>query len=132
MRKLLLIGGIYACVIVISIAFIVYFNLYREEYLLKDNIEVINIVFIIVAAISGKLFISEIMDYRREMKSSQKRVVEAKILERKNYEITLGNKSFEEEDFLFRAPEFDSLKEGDTVRVELSAVSSKLFSVKRI
>ena len=131
-RKLFPIGGIYVVVILFSIAFIVYFNYHSADYYFQDNTEVINIVFIIIAVISGRLLASEILNYRKETKSPVKRVVETKVLVTKDGEITLGNKSFEEDDFLFSANDFDSLQSGDNVRVEFSAKSDRLFSVKRI
>ena len=131
-KRLLFIGGIYLGVILISIAFIYYFNKYSENYRIHDNMEVINVVFVVIGVLCGRLLFSEVIGYGKEIKSENKKVVQTKIIGRKDGKVTLGNKSFNEEDFIFGAVGFDSLQSGDSVIIELSAKSDTLFRIRRI
>ncbi len=131
-KKVFVIVGIYAVVMCLSVAFIIYFNRYSENYYFQNNIEVVNVVFVVISVICGRMLVAEIIEYRKEIKSPVKKVAEAKILKKESNEITLGNKTFEESDFILNAVDFDSIKTGDSVRVELSAKSSLLFSIKKI
>lgn len=131
-RKLLVIGLIYIVVILLSVAFMIYFNNYSENYYLQNNIEVINVVFVVISVICGRMLVSEIIEYTKEINSPVKKVIETKILSSSEGKITLGNKSFEESDFLLDSSIFFSLHSGDSVRVELSAKSDILFSIKKL
>lgn len=131
-RRLFIVGGIYAGLITASIFFAVYFNMYSANFHILDNLEVINVVFAVVIALSGRLLVSEIIDYRKEIKSPDKKVIQTRILGVKDGKVTLGNKSFHEEDFLFSAEDFDTFKSGENVEIEISAKSDMLFRIKRI
>ena len=131
-RKFFAIAGIYLLIMLLSIAAITYFNLYSEQYYIQNNLEVINVVFVVITALCGRLLIAECRDYLKEINSSDKKVIETKIIGKKNNEIILGNKLFEEDDFLLHAVDFDLLNVGDSVRIELSAKSDSLFSIKKL
>ena len=131
-KRLFLTGAIYMTVIILAIAFLVYFNKFSENYNIQNNLEVINVVSIIISVLFARLFVSEWMDYRKEINSSDKKIILTKILAKKNGEVTLGNKSFDEDDFIFGAVDFNSLQSGDNVEIEISAKSDTLFRIKRI
>ena len=131
-KRLFLFSGIYLSVILVSVAFIVYFNKYSENYYFQNHLEIINVAFVFISVICARMVVSEVIDYSKELNSPHKKVIETKILAVKDGKITLGNKSFSEDDFIFGAEAFNSLQSGDSVRVELSAKSDMLFSIKRI
>ncbi len=131
-KKLFIFCGIYISVILFSVGFIVYFNNHSENYYFENHLEVINVVFVFISVICARMVVSEAMDYRKEIKSPHKKVIETKIIGRKEGKIMLGNKLFAQDDFLFGAPDFNSFQNGDNVRIELSAKSDMLFSIKRI
>ena len=131
-RKLFVVGGIYAGVVLVSVFFIVYFSLYSANFRILDNLEVINVVFAIIGVLCLRQLLSEIVEYRRETRLQEKRVALSRILEVKDGSVKLGSKSFDEDDFLFGVKDFDSLKAGDNVEIEISARSNMIFSIKRI
>ncbi|MBI4946735.1 MAG: hypothetical protein HY840_10070 [Bacteroidetes bacterium] len=61
-----------------------------------------------------------------------KKVVDTRIVNHDGEKITIGNQQFKREDILLDAPDFELLRAGDPVRVEHSAKSHTIFSVKRI
>ncbi len=97
-----------------------------------NNLEVINVVFVFISVICARMVVSEAMDYRKEIKSPHKKVIETKILGSKEGKIMMGNKLFDEDDFLFGAPDFNFFQNGDNVRIEFSAKSDMLFSIKKL
>lgn len=123
---------IYASVILVSIALMLYFNIYSENYYFENHLEVINVVFVVIFVICARMIFSETMDYCKEIKSPQKKIIETKIDEKKDGEIVIGNKSFDTDDFLFEVADFDLLQSGDVVQIVMSAKSDTLFSIKRI
>ena len=131
-KKLFVISAIYVIVILLSVAFMIYFNKYSESYFLQNNLEVINVVFVIISVICARMLVSEILEYAKEIKSPVKKVVETKILGRDENRISLGNKSFDENDFIFGIDDFESFKIGDNVRIELSAKTDTLFTLKKV
>jgi len=131
-KRLLFIGGIYLGVILISIAFIFYFNKYSENYHIQDNMEVINVVFVVIAVLCGRLLVSEVLGYGKEIKSENKKVIQTKNIERNNDKLALGNKSFGEGDFIFGTVDFDSIQSGDNVEIEISAKSDTLFRIRKV
>ncbi len=111
---------------------LVYCNIFSGNNLIQSNLGIINVVFGVVGIICGRLLLAEFMEFWSEANASQKKVVNTKITGKTAEKITLGRKSFTKQDILLDSSDFDSLKEGDVVRVELSSKSSTLFSVKRI
>lgn len=130
-RKLYLSGSICMAILLVCIALLVYFNNNSQNFRVEENLGTANVVFVIIIVICGRLFVSEIMDYYKEVGASQKKVIFAKIGGRKDGKIVLGNKSFGKNEMLLDVLDFDSLKEGDDVKIELSAKSNRLFSVKK-
>lgn len=131
-KDLFVFCSIYISVILVSAAIVLYCNIYSENNYFLNNIEVINVVFVVISVICARMVVSEVIDYRKEIKSSHKKIVETKISEKKEGEIIIGNKTFDEDDFLFGVSDFDSFQSGEHVRIELSAISETLFSISRI
>jgi NhaP-type Na+/H+ or K+/H+ antiporter len=131
-RRLLLFSGIYGGVIAVSLSFMIFFNVYSDKYPILDHLEIINVAFIVISVLCGRLLVSEIIEFRKEMNAEEKRVIQTRIMGLKDGKIGLGNKSFYEEDFLFGADDFDLLKAGDNVEIQISAKSDMLFRIKRI
>lgn len=131
-KRLLIIGSIYFIVIAASISIIFFFNTYSTIYYIENNLEIINVVFVIIAALSGRMLITEIMDCNKEVNASEKKIVETTITAKKENKITIGNKHFSKHDFIMDNSSFDDVQEGDRVRIDLSIKSGMLFSIKRI
>ncbi len=109
----------------------VYFNEFRDGNSAMDNLEVINVVFVIISVLCARLLISEISEYRKEAGSPVNKIIHTRIAGRKDGKIILGNKSFGKEEIILDASDFDSLQGGDEVVLELSAKSNTIFSVKK-
>ena len=131
-KKLFFIDGIYVSILLLSIIYVIYINKSSENEYFKNNIEVINVVFAVIAVICTRMIVSETRDYLKEIKSVHKKVIETKITERKGDILSFGSKSVEEDDFLFGVSGFNSFQKGDSVCVELSADSDKLLSIKKL
>lgn len=130
-RKLLVRAFIFIAAILAGIAVVVFFNKFSSSYNVEDNLEIINVVFVVVIVVCARFLFSEFADYRKEEASPSKRVVHTRIVGRQGDKIVLGNRSFGSEDILLDNSEFDSLKGGDNVVLELSAKSNLIFSVKK-
>lgn len=128
-KKLLIKSLIYFFLIGGSVLVIVYFNFFTAGF---ENIGLLNLAFITTIALCGRIYFSNISEYRQEIKSPVKKVIETRIVKREGEKIFIGNQQFKRENILLDVPDFDVLKAGDYVRVEHSAKSHTLFSVKKI
>jgi len=128
-KKFLVKSVIYIPLILGSVFIIVYFNFFTEGF---DNLGLLDLAFGINIALCGRIYIGDVSEYRQESNLSVKKVVETRILKHEGDKIFIGNQHFERQNILLDAPDFDSLQAGDPVRVEHSAKSHILFSVKRI
>jgi len=131
-RRLIARAAAFSLMILTCIAVILYFNKYRGDYRADDNLEIINVVFVVILVIGARLLVSEILEYSKELKSTSKKVIRTRVLDRKDDKIVLGNKSFSKDQILLDTSDFDSLKGGDEVLLELSAKSNTIFSVKKV
>ena len=125
LRALIFVGIIQVCII--AMLYFNKFSIYKSE----DNIGVLNVVFIMIMVVCGRFMYSEIWDYKKEIRSPVKRMIDTRIAGRKDGKIILGNKSFARNEILLDAPGFDSLQRGDEVTLELSAKSNTIFSIRR-
>ncbi len=116
--------------IVLSTAMVIYFNKYNSSY--GDSLGIVNVVFVVIIVLCARLLYTEVLEYGKEMRSPNKKVIHTRIAGIKNGKVMLGNKSFSKEEILLDSSEFDSLQGGEEVMLELSAVSNTLFSVKRV
>lgn len=132
LRRLLIRSSLFLLMILTCIAILLYFNKYSGNYRAEDNLEIINVVFVVIVVVVSRLLVSEILESSKEMKSASKKVIRTKVLDKKNNKIVLGNKSFSKDEILLDTSDFDSLQAGDEVQLELSAKSNMLFSVKKI
>lgn len=130
-RKLLLRAVIFIAAILAGAAVVVFFNKYSIGYNIEDNLDVINVVFVVIIVVCARFLFSEFMEYGKEVRSSNKRVIYTKIAGRQDDKIVLGNKSFGREDILLDDSGFESLNRGDEVVLELSAKSNLIFSIKK-
>lgn len=130
-RKLIFRSILFVGAILVSLGVILYFNRYSSSYKMEDNLEVINVVFVVLIVLCARLLFSEFMEYGKEKGSPNKKVIRTVVSGIHNGKIALGNKSFGKEDFLLNATDFDLLKAGDEVILELSAKSNTLFAIKR-
>lgn len=128
-KKFLVKSVIYLSLIFGSIFIIVYFNFFTQGF---DNLGLLDLAFGINIALCGRIYIGEFSEYRKESGSSVKKIVDTRIVSCEGGKILIGNQQFDKEDILLDAPDFDSFHAGDRVRVEHSAKSHILFSVKRI
>lgn len=131
-KRLLVLAVIYLTIIAVSISIMVYFNKYSTAYYIKNNLEVINVAFVIITVLCGRLLVSEVIEFGKEAKATEKKIVEAKVTGRKGNKISIGDKNLGMHDFILDNSGFDSLRVGDNVRIELSAKSGTLFTIKRI
>ena len=130
-KKLLLRTVIFIATILAGIGVLVFFNTYSTSYSANDNLEVINVVFVVIIVVCVRFLYSEFGEYGKEVGSPNKRVLRTKVLGRQGAKIMLGNKSFGKEDILLDNSEFDALNGGEEVVLELSAKSNLIFSVKK-
>lgn len=130
-RKLLVRAIVFVSVILSSFAIVVYVNKHSGIFGSADSLGLINVFFVVVIVIFSRMLYSEIMDYRKEAGSSNKKVIRTRIAGRDGDKIILGNKSFSKEEILLDNSDFDLLKGGDEVLLELSARSNTIFSVKK-
>ena len=131
-RKLFLRVGIFSSIVLVCLVVMMYFNTFSGSYKVEDNLEIINVVFVVISVLCLRLVISEILEFGKETRSPNKKVIHTRIAGRKGDEIILGNKSFSKSEILLDNSEFDSFKGGEDVVLELSAISNSIFSVKRI
>lgn len=131
-KRLLFLGSVYFIIIAGSIAVMIYFNKYSNSYYIEDNLEIINVAFVIIAVLCGRMLVAEIMDYGKEISASEKKIVETRVMARKNNKIIIGNKHFSKHDFIMDNSSFNSVQEGDKVQIEISTKSGLLFTIKRI
>jgi hypothetical protein len=130
-RKLYLRGGVFFGMILTCSAIMLFFNKYNVNYQVEGNLGVINVVFVVISVIGARLFVSEILEFNKETSSPVKKIIRTKVAGRKDDKIILGNKSFSKEEILLDSSEFDLLKGGDEVTLELSAKSNTIFSIRR-
>lgn len=131
-RKLLFRASLFFTIMAVSIAVILFFNKYISSYKVEDNLDVINVVFVIITALFARLIFSEFMEFGKEIRSPNKKVIHTKIAGRNEGKIFLGNKSFAKDEILLDSSDFDFLQKGDDVQIEISARSNTLFSVKKL
>ncbi len=131
-KKLIIRVGVFSALVLLCLAVMMYFNMFSGNYKVEDNLEVINVAFVVISVLCLRLVVSEILEFGKETRSSNKKVIHARIVGRKGDEIILGNKSFAKDEILLDNSEFDSFKGGEDVILEISAVSNTIFSVKRI
>jgi ABC-type siderophore export system fused ATPase/permease subunit len=131
-KRLLTFLAIYLTIIALSVFIMIYFNTYATVYYIANNLEVINVVFVVIIALCGRLLVAEIMEFGKEVKATEKKVVITKITGRKGNQISIGNKRFSVHDFIIDNSDFHSLQVGDSVRIELSTKSNTFFSIKKI
>lgn len=132
LRKLLVRACIFTLMILTCIAILLFFNKHSANYRIEDNLEVLNVVFVVILVIVARLFVSEIFEFRKEIRSTSKKIIRTRVLGKENNKIVLGNKSFSKDEIILDASDFDSLKAGDEVQLELSVKSNIIFSVKKI
>ena len=123
---------LFVAVILACLGITFYFNLYKELYDFGDNLGVLNVVFVVIIVICSRLSYSEIRYYKKEINSHNKKIIRTRVGGVENGKIILGNKSFSKEEIILNNSDFDLLKGGDDVILELSAQSNTIFSVKRI
>ena len=123
---------LFLSMILFGIGVMIYFNKYSSNYKVEDNLEVINVVFVVMVVVCSRFLISEFSDYRKEVKSPNKKIILTRVAGRSSNKIMLGNKAFGKADILLDSSDFDLLNRGDEVRLEISAVSNTLFAVKQI
>jgi hypothetical protein len=128
-KKLLTKSVIYFFLIGGSISVIIYFNFFTAGF---DNLGLVTLAFLTTIALCGRIYISNISEYRKETKSPAKKVIETRIVKREGEIIFIGNQQFKRENILLDVPDFDKLKADDKVRVEHSAKSHTIFSIKKI
>ena len=128
-KKILLKSAIYIFLIGGSLFILVFFNFFTHGF---DNLGLVNLAFGISIVLCGRIYMVELSEYRQEINSTVKKIVDTRIVGRDGNKITIGNQQFKKEDILLDAPDFDTLRAGDPVRVVHSAKSHTLFSVKRI
>jgi hypothetical protein len=130
-RRLFFRSGIFFAMVLTCVAIILYFNIYNDNHV-NDNLEIVNVVFVVISVLCARLFVSEFLEYKKEISSPVKKLVQTRVAGKKDGKIILGNKSFGKDDILLDASEFDSLRDGDEVILELSAKSNTIFSIRRI
>jgi len=130
-KKMLMKSFMYLSIIAGIIFVLVYFN-YLSGDAENENLGLLNIAFIIMAAFPARILFIEFLDYRTETRSAFKKIVLTRIVKSDGNKITIGNQQFNKEDIILDASVFDDLQAGDPVRVEHSAKSHIIFSVKRI
>jgi len=130
-RKLLVRLAVFFFGILLSLAITIYFNNYSGNSKIEDNLGLLNVFFIVIIVLCARLIYAEVLDYGKEIGSPNKKIIHTKIAGRQDGKIILGNKSFSKEDLLLDNSDFDSLKGGDDVVLELSAKSNIIFSVKK-
>lgn len=124
--------ALFVLLILVFLSCLVYFNGFSQPPSVQDKLEILNVVFVVIFVIGGRLVVSEVVEYKKESAAEQKKVLNTKILAVSGNKITLGNKSFSKEDVLLGCPDFDQLKPGDLVRLEISSKSDALFSIKKM
>ena len=130
LRKGFFIKSIIYLLIIGSSAFtLIYFNFLAEDF---ENIGLLDIVIGVAIAICVRMYIVYFSEYKNETGSPVKRTIDTRIVKREGEKIIIGNQEFKEDDILLGAPDFYELQAGDYVRVEYSAKSHMIFSVKRI
>jgi hypothetical protein len=130
--KLMIRASMFSLMTLTRLGVLLFFNKYNTKFQVEDNLEIINVVFVVILVICSRLLISEIAEYRREVKSSTKRIVRTHIGGSKGNRILLGNKLVAKNEMVLDDTDFDLLKGGDEVILELSTKSNLLFSVKKI
>lgn len=128
-KKLLLKSILYVSVILILSVVLIYVLSFPSE---MGNTALLYLAMGITAAICVKMFIAELSDYKRESRSEVKRVVNTRILYRDGKTLAIGNQHFKRQQIILDASEFDQLNSGDSIRVEYSAQSHTIFSIKKI
>lgn len=131
-RRIFLRGIIFFLVIAVCIGIMIYFNKNSSIAYIEDNIGLINVAFVIITVICTRMVIADWMEFNKEISYPMKKVIDTRIALREGEKIFVGNKSFSKDEFLLEAQSFDSLQAGDNVRIELSAKTDTLFSIKRI
>lgn len=133
LRKQILIDtAIYIPIITCAVSVIIYFNYLVDDTSIMENLGLLNIAFIITLVIAARIYTGEFLEYLKEMRSPVKKVVDTRVVKRDGKVITIGNQQFEKEEILLDSTGFDTLQAGDHVRVEHSAKSHALFTIKRI
>lgn len=130
-RKLLLRIFIFTIAILTSIAIVVFFNGPVGYDKARDNLEVINVVFVVIIVVCARFMFSEFMEYNKEVTSSHKKVVRTRVAGLDGDKIILGNRSFGKEEIVLDNSHFEGLKAGDEVLLEISTRSNTIFSVKK-
>ncbi len=122
-------SAFFAIPVLISIVALIYFNSSDVGLFSKEYLEITNVTFVVITVLCLRLIVSEFIDYGKEIKSPNKKIIKTHITDMKNGEIVLGNKSFSREEVLLDAPDFLTLKKGDAVTLELSVRSNTIFSI---
>ena len=123
---------LFAAVILACVSITLYFNRYRDLYDFGDNLGVLNVVFVVIIVICSRLSYSEMRYYKKETRSADKKLIRTRVGGVENGKVILGNKSFAKEEILLDSADFDSLRGGDEVTLELSVQSNTIFSLKRV
>lgn len=130
-KRLLLRAIIYLALIVLSVFVVLYFNVYDISLVNEDSLGIINVVFVISGMLCLRLLIGEVMDNKKELNASSKKVIAAKVTSRDGAKIYFGAKGIRKKQLMIDPSGFDELKVGDVAHVELSVRSGMVFSVKK-
>lgn len=130
-KKLFVKNILYLIIIFSSVSVLVYFNFSAAMRNHESN-GLLNIAFAVTLFLVCRIFVMDVLEYLNEVRSPVKKIVHTKIVRRDGDVITIGNQQFSKDDFLLDSLVFDELQAGDAVRVEHSAKSHTVFSVKRI
>lgn len=128
-KKLLLKSILYVSVILILAVVLIYILSFPSGI---ENSALLYLAMGITAAICAKMLFAEWSDYKREIRSEVKRVVNTRILYRDSKTLAIGNQHFKRQQIILDASDFDRLNSGDAIRVEYSAQSHTIFSIKKI
>ena len=132
-KRFFLKGGFYFFISTAFAAMIIYLNMFSDVGdSFAENLGIYNVIFIMLAAFSLRMFAGEIISYYKEINSPYKKVFFTHVKNIRKGKIILGNNLISRKDILLSAPDFKTLRQGDEVCVELSAKTGSLLRVKKI
>lgn len=130
-RKLIIRGSLFMAGVLISAAVITYFNKLNPVFSSEDNLGVLNVVFVIIAVICARMLVSEWIEFRRETKAKNKKVLNLIVRAVREGHALIDNREFSSSDFMFDSSDLGILKPGDRVVLEVTTGSGRLLSLKK-
>jgi hypothetical protein len=122
-RRLLTLGPL----LIASVAVVFYLNNHMVLEIKESRLTLINVVLVIVAALSLRLLISDTIINNREMASFQKKVIQGTILEKEKNTLKIGHHEIEPGHRMY-----DNVSVGDKVEVYLSIKTEYLLGYKKL